>query len=180
MSLKDKNVGEYPHRMMIDVHEDGSIKVPELTLDRPSCDATIGHVSPYYKDVFVRQDTEGISDGYHTFDELYKDRLLLTALLFEYMCGGPLNRRTHKPQPFKSKLHHDDTMFDGMFIVGIMFGDRYFSYHYNLEYWDLFHFMPEIHNAPKWSKEIDMTINEFFMAVTVGFVLNKDGGDKDE
>jgi hypothetical protein len=49
-----------------------------------------------------------LSDGYHTFNELYHHR----AILFSVICNGlPENS-------WKSKLHDTGDMYDGMFIVG--------------------------------------------------------------
>lgn len=49
-----------------------------------------------------------ISDGYHTFNELYHHR----AILFANICNK-------SGKSWKSKKHHDGSMYDGMFIVGI-------------------------------------------------------------
>lgn len=80
-----------------------------------------------------------ISDGYHTFNELYDHR----AVLFAVVCNE------HPHRAWKSKLHHTCDMFDGMFIVGMntMYGQ--ISYHYDLELWDLFE-VPELERAPEW------------------------------
>ena len=53
--------------------------------------------------------TGDTSDGYHTFNELYHHR----AVLFSVICNA------HPDIAWKSKKHHDGTMYDGMFIVGI-------------------------------------------------------------
>lgn len=50
-----------------------------------------------------------LSDGYHTFNELYHHR----ALLFATICN------LNPDKAWKSMKHHDGTMYDGMFIVGI-------------------------------------------------------------
>lgn len=47
------------------------------------------------------------SDGYHTFNELYHHR----AVLFSVIVGNFATRA------WKSKLHADGTMYEGMFIV---------------------------------------------------------------
>lgn len=83
--------------------------------------------------------TKDISDTYHTFGELYHHR----AMLFSVIC----NKFTELS--WKSWLHHDDTMFDGMFIVGIDTPEGQYSYHYNPEYWDIFK-VKELQNAPIW------------------------------
>lgn len=81
-----------------------------------------------------------ISDGYHTFNELYHHR----AVLFAMIC----NQNVHLA--WKSKLHDTGDMFDGMFIVGIETPLGQATYHYDVEpYWDLFH-VQELERAPKW------------------------------
>ena len=83
-----------------------------------------------------------ISDGYHTFNELYHHR----AVLFGFVCNANLNNA------WKSKKHHDGTMYDGMFIVGIDTPYGQVTYHYDIEpYWDtVFARVHEIDNAPEW------------------------------
>lgn len=49
-----------------------------------------------------------ITDGYHTFDELYDHRCVLFAALVTIHPGG-----------WKSKLHSDATSYAGWFIAGI-------------------------------------------------------------
>lgn len=81
-----------------------------------------------------------VSDGYHTFDELYHHR----AVLFSVICNE------HKDIAWKSKKHNDGTMYSGMFIVGINTPDGCATYHYNLNpYWDMFD-VEEIDSAPEW------------------------------
>jgi hypothetical protein len=77
-----------------------------------------------------------LNDGYHSFNDLYKHRLLLTAIAFMYL-----------PYAWKSKKHEDGDMFDGMFIVGAPTPSGMITYHYDLPYWDLFK-VPELPHAP--------------------------------
>lgn len=80
------------------------------------------------------------SDGYHTFNELYHHR----AVLFSVIVAA-FDKRA-----WKSKLHADGTMYDGMFIVGIETPDGQATYHYDIDpYWDLFR-CTEIKRAPEW------------------------------
>ena len=80
------------------------------------------------------------SDGYHTFDELYDHR----AKLFSVVV------RDHRELAWKSKLHHDGTMYDGMFIVGIEAPEGQATYHYDVDpYWGLFD-CRELDRAPEW------------------------------
>ena len=79
-----------------------------------------------------------LSDGYHTFNELYHHR----AVLFSVICNANKNRA------WKSKSHSDGFMFDGMFIVGIETGLGQATYHYDVDpYWDLFD-VKELRFAP--------------------------------
>ena len=84
--------------------------------------------------------TGDTSDGYHTFNELYHHR----AILFSVICN-------ERPEvAWKSKRHHDGTMYDGMFIVGIDTPEGQATYHYDREpYWDLFR-VKELELAPEW------------------------------
>ena len=69
-----------------------------------------------------------ISDGYHTFNELYEHRRVLfkalgamaSLLLFDFWV---------------SKLHSDGTMFDGYFITGIRLPYGMVTYHYPIKYY---------------------------------------------
>lgn len=80
------------------------------------------------------------SDGYHTFNELYHHR----AVLFSVIVAKFADRA------WKSKLHADGTMYDGMFIVGIETPDGQATYHYDVEpYWNLFR-CKEVDRAPEW------------------------------
>lgn len=80
------------------------------------------------------------SDGYHTFNELYHHRAVLTSVI----CNAI-------PQVcWKSKLHHDGTMYDGMFIVGIDTPGGQASYHYDINpYWGWFR-VPEMERSPEF------------------------------
>lgn len=84
--------------------------------------------------------TDGISDGYHTFGELYNHR----ALLFATVCN------MFPKQAWKSKKHHDGTMYDNMFIVGLETPSGQATYHYDIDpYWGFFN-VPEVEFAPEW------------------------------
>lgn len=80
-----------------------------------------------------------VSDGYHTFNELYRHR----TVLFSVVCNQ------NRDISWKSKQHDDGTMFDGMFIVGINTLDGQATYHCDLDDWDMFD-VKELEYAPKW------------------------------
>ena len=85
-----------------------------------------------------------ISDGHHTFDDLYDHRRALTAVLA--MGAGSYG------DAWRSKAHHpeDGPMFDGCFIVGIKLPTGTITYHYPIETWDDFADVPELEHAEKW------------------------------
>lgn len=80
------------------------------------------------------------SDGYHTFNELYHHRAVLFSVIVAIFSE----------RAWKSKLHADGTMYDGMFIVGIETPDGQATYHYDVDpYWDSFR-CTELERAPEW------------------------------
>lgn len=81
-----------------------------------------------------------MSDGYHTFNELYHHR----AVLFSVICNA-------RPDlAWKSKLHDTGDMYEGMFIVGIETKEGQATYHYDIDpYWDMFN-VPVLDRAPVW------------------------------
>lgn len=84
--------------------------------------------------------TGDTSDGYHTFNELYHHRAVLFSVIV----------RDHPDMAWKSKMHHDGTMYDGMFIVGLDTPQGQATYHYDVDpYWDMFE-CRELDRAPEW------------------------------
>ena len=83
-----------------------------------------------------------ISDGYHTFNELYYYRLLYNAAFFNLLP---------KEWVHKSKRHHDgeECFGGGWFIVMANLPTGQISNHYEIKDWDLFH-IPEKETADKW------------------------------
>lgn len=80
------------------------------------------------------------SDGYHTFNELYHHRAVLFSVIV----------REHRSIAWKAKRHHDGTMYDGMFIVGLNTPHGQATYHYDINpYWDMFD-CAELDRAPEW------------------------------
>ena len=100
---------------------------------------------PKYKEVSkdnidVVKKNKDISDGHHTFGELYHHR----AVLFSVIVSK------YKSKSWKSRLHHDGSMFDDMFIVGIETPWGQATYHYNIDpYWNLFS-CKELDKAPSY------------------------------
>lgn len=82
--------------------------------------------------VQVPEDTGEVSDGYHTFNQLYHQRAVLFAAIVN----------EHPDISWKSFKHSDGHYCfdeDGeMFIVGIDTPEGPYTYHYHKKYWDLF------------------------------------------
>ena len=86
-----------------------------------------------------------ISDGYHTFAEIYRYRMLYNALLFnEWAKKGLFG-------VCKSKRHSDgEPCFGGdYFVVYAKLPTGQFTNHYKLKYWNLFD-IPEVERAPRY------------------------------
>lgn len=84
-------------------------------------------------------DMSEVSDGYHTFNELYRHRAVLFAAL----------QSAYRSRSWKSRKHADGTMFDGMFIAGIETPKGQYTYHVELSEWAIF-FGRELPAAPEW------------------------------
>lgn len=79
-----------------------------------------------------------ISDGYHTFDDLYQQRMVL----FSTICSL-------KPDlAWKSWKHEDGTMFQDYFICGITTPEGEYTYHYHKVHWDEFQ-VRELPHSPR-------------------------------
>ena len=71
-----------------------------------------------------------VSDGFHTFNGLYEQRMILFAALV----------KTYKNKAWKSYRHEDGEYCfgGGWFIVGIDTPEGGYTYHYENKYWDMF------------------------------------------
>lgn len=87
-------------------------------------------------------DTGGISDGYHTFDELYEHRCLLFMMLMQNIDSDC----------WRSKLHDDGQMYEGWFVAGIKLETGMITYHLPDSMWPLLDggFVTTLDHAPAW------------------------------
>lgn len=86
--------------------------------------------------IFDADNIEDISDGYHTFKELYEFRKLYNAALFNSWYNSDSGIEV-----YKSKRHFDgEECFDGKWfiVVAILRDGKQISNHYELKDWDLF------------------------------------------
>lgn len=99
--------------------------------------------------------TNFISDGAHTFGDLYYQRMVLTSVIAKTLVT--IDKPSGKV--FRSKLHADGTMFKDYFIVVFQTVDGYFSYHYHMDNWDNFYFVKEIPKAPEYDGHTDVDVS---------------------
>ena len=100
-----------------------------------------------------------LSDGYHTFNDLYLQRMYLFATIVNQ----------NKELAWKSLKHEDGELCFGgdWFIVGIDTPKGSYTYHYENKYWDLFQ-CQELEVGKKWdghtSKDVDRLLSLHFNA----------------
>lgn len=100
--------------------------------------------------------TEETSDGYHTFRELYKYRLLYNAALFNEwavsdLANGEPGNSNHFYDVHKSWRHADGELAFGgdWFVVSAQLPTGQITNHYAAKYWDLFK-IPAVEKAGAW------------------------------
>ncbi len=79
------------------------------------------------KNVIINCDTNIVSDGYHTFAELYQHRILLTLNLIKLL----------PTLSWYSKKHNDNTYITGWFIIGIELPTGTITYHLPNDYLEI-------------------------------------------
>jgi hypothetical protein len=101
----------------------------------------------------IEENKGNVSDGYHTFDELYEHRHVLFGALIK-IYGG-----------WKSKHHSDGTSYDGWFIAGTEINNKQISYHLPMRLWDKFPGI-EKEKAPEWDghtpEDVVNRLKEFY------------------
>lgn len=84
-----------------------------------------------------------VSDGYHTFDELYDHRITLWIAL----C----RERSSNVHVWRSTVHSDGTSYSGWFALGMYSTPgRQITYHLPLERWDETGFAETLDFAPEF------------------------------
>lgn len=100
------------------------------------------------QDIAPGVDPNQVSDGFHTFGELYEMRCALTAALFSVINDSGVS-----PSPVKSWRHSDGGLCfgGGWFIVFVElpWDLGQVSFHYPEKDWDKFDIL-EVERAPEW------------------------------
>ena len=108
----------------------------------------------------IVDDIGEISDGFHTFNSLYEQRLYLFAALVN----------TYSDSAWKSYRHSDgeECFGGGWFIVGIDTPKGSYTYHYENKHWDLFK-CKELNRAPEWDGHTDKDVERVLSLSKEGF-----------
>ena len=95
-------------------------------------------------------DLSQISDGYHTFSELYEHRITLWIAFCEMFDAYKAAMRTDNPT-WRSKKHSDGSSYDGWFILGVgsLPGEQ-ITYHIPMSKWEDCDFAITLDKAPEF------------------------------
>lgn len=105
--------------------------------------AYISHINQLVKAPNV--DANKISDGYHTFGELYEHRIVLFIALCRTLDG------TLPYEIWRSENHSDGTTMDGWFVLGInKDAGKQMTYHLPMSKWEDTAFASTLSKAPEF------------------------------
>lgn len=98
-----------------------------------------------------------LSDGFHTFNSLYEQRMILFAALV----------KAYMDKAWKSYRHEDgECCFGGgWFIVGIDTPEGSYTYHYENKYWDMFDCV-DLPRAKHWDGHTEADAEVRLMSLT--------------
>ena len=98
-----------------------------------------------------------VSDGFHTFNGLYEQRMILFAALV----------KAYKDKAWKSYRHEDGEYCfgGGWFIVGIDTPEGSYTYHYENKYWDMFD-CADLPRAKHWDGHTEADAETRLMSLT--------------
>jgi hypothetical protein len=100
----------------------------------------------------IKTDEVEISDGYHTFTQLYDHRITLYIALCKVLATTDFaDVGRDCPEVWKSKTHSDGTSWDGWFILGInKEKGKQITYHLPIDRWDKTEFAEILDKAPEY------------------------------
>lgn len=101
-------------------------------------------------------DIGDLSDGYHTFNELYYQRCVLFATIVNM----------NKNKAWKTRFHEDgEPCFGGgWFLVTIETPEGAYGYHYENKYWNLFD-CKELKKAKHWDGYTDKDVGRLLSLI---------------
>ena len=117
-------------------------------------------------DVAGVDDIGELSDGFHTFNSLYEQRMILFAALV----------KAYKDKAWKSYRHEDGEYCfgGGWFIVGIDTPEGSYTYHYENKYWDMFDCV-DLPRAKHWDGHTEADAETRLMSLDPDCNISSDG-----
>lgn len=97
---------------------------------------------------FIACNPNDVSDGYHTFEELYEHRCLLFINLI----------LSYPELSFASYKHDDDSTWDGWFIAGCKLDAGMITYHLPIKFAELIPSTLWVSKAPEWDGHTSDTV----------------------
>lgn len=92
-----------------------------------------------------------ISDGYHTFGELYEHRVALFIALCRVTEMLEVEAGMGSGKVWRSRLHSDGTSYEDWFIMGIGTGKGLqITYHLPIDKWNETYFAETLDKAPEF------------------------------
>lgn len=120
------------------------------------------------------KDRGNVSDGYHTFNELYYYRMLYNAAFFNELA------KNTDIKVVKSKRHSDGSIpfnDENMFIVQAELPTGQISNHYNMKDWNMFN-IKEVEIADKWDGHTPQQATERLKKYILDFQKNNQLNEK--
>jgi len=111
-----------------------------------------------------QEDRDNVSDGSHTFSELYDHRSSIYIALCKTMSRLQAENG-EKLSTWKSRKHSDGSGYEGWFVLGmgITPGEQ-ITYHLPDKYWDLANVF-ERERAPEWDKHTPENVIERLLSI---------------
>jgi len=111
------------------------------------------------------KDIGELSDGFHTFNGLYEQRMILFAALV----------KAYKGRAWKSYRHEDGEWCfgGGWFVVGIDTPEGSYTYHYENKYWDMFDCI-DLPRAKHWDGHTEADAETRLMSLPPKVICCKD------
>ena len=128
-----------------------------IWIRKQNCVEAILNIKPVLLEM-TSDNIGNISDGYHTFNQLYHQRAILFATIVNQ----------NKDISWKSYKHSDGKYcFDSngeWFIVGIDTPEGSYTYHYEKKYWDIFHCI-ELECGKEWDGHTEEDVTRLLSLV---------------
>lgn len=108
----------------------------------------------HIREIKIRVEKAGVvTDGYHSFDELYAHRIALFVALCREIAWHTDKHagQCKNPPVWRSKTHGDGSTMDGWFVIGIgKEKGSQITYHVPIVCWEETDFAETLDRAPEW------------------------------